>query len=91
MRSLYSWWLHLLREWIRGRSRFGDQASDLLQGRTKLPVGQQLPVDVLQPLLEQGVGDEHLPVFGGQLRSSQEHHLRHLGRAGQHLCISAPW
>ena len=47
-------------------------------------------MDVLEPLLEQGAGDEHLPVLGGQLRPRQEHHVRHLGRVGQHLCVASP-
>ena len=63
----------------------------MLQRLIELPSSQQLPVDVLEPLLEQGAGDEHLPVLSGQLRPRQEHHFRHLGRAGQHLCVTAPW
>jgi hypothetical protein len=47
----------------------------LLQGRFELPSSQQPLVDVLEHLLEQGAGDEHLPVFSGQLRPRQEHHF----------------
>ncbi len=47
----------------------------MLQRPFELPLSQQPLVDVLKHLLEQGAGDEHLPVFRGQLRPRQEYHF----------------